>query len=749
MSAPSLSSLLGGKRKVPVIRQSEYAECGLACLAMIANACGHDLDLAAMRRRFGGSGVGNTLGSLLKMADALQLLARPLRVELGYLDQLKLPTLLHWRMSHFVVLIGVGRKGIHIHDPGCGRRFVPMAEVDQCFTGVAVEFSPADGFEPVRDRRRISLGRLSGRVQGLATGAIQVLLLALLLELLTLTLPLAMQWILDGVLTAADTHLLTLVGLGCLFIVGFQALTQALRGVLVGAIGASLKAQWSGNLFGRLVHLPYAYFERREVGEIMSRFNSVQSVQQTLSVSFVDAVLDGLTVVLVLLVLALYSLPLTALVVLAVSLYGLARWLVYRLNYRLNEERLGYEARQQTLMLEAVRAILSIKLAGAEGARRSRVANALTEVANRDARVAGLSAVMAALSRLIFGLLRVALLWLGAWMIMDGRFSVGAMVAFIAFADVFAQKAAALVDHISELRLLDLHAGRIADIALEVPEQLSSTAPGRPLSERPVLQVRGVSFRYRVDGPRVLEDLSFEIGAGEHVAIVGASGCGKTTLAKLLLGLLEPESGCICVDGVDARHVGIGRFRALFGAVMQSDQLMSGTIADNIAFFDPDADLDRIVAAARSAAIHDDIVALPMAYETPVGDLGAALSGGQKQRVLLARALYRQPLILLLDEATSHLDVHCERRINEQISALPITRIVIAHRPQTIAAADRVLELVDGRLVSDAAATALGPRRGVAGGRSDSLISLGAGWRPGPKPDGSEVGHLDNLRSNP
>jgi ATP-binding cassette subfamily B protein RaxB len=474
----------------------------------------------------------------------------------------------------------------------------------------------------------------------------------------------------------------------------------------------------------------------------------VQCVQQTLSVSFIDAVLDGLTVVLVLMVLVLYSPPMTALVLAAVGVYALTRWLAYRLIYRLNEERLGHEAKRQTLMLEAVRAILSIKLASAEAARHARVANATFEVAGRDAKVDGLEAAVGAVSRLIFGLLRVGLLWMGAWLVLSQAFSVGAMVAYLAFAEVFAQRASTLVDHLSKLRLLDLHAERIADIALEAPEQVTEGASGHAHAARPRMEVQALCFRYRPDGPRVLDDVSFALEPGEHVAIVGASGCGKTTLAKLLLGLLQPESGDIRVDGVALRHFGIARLRQLFGTVMQGDHLMSGSIADNIGFFDPEARFEQVVEAAKSAAIHEDILSLPMGYETPVGDLGAALSGGQKQRILLARALYRQPSILLLDEATSHLDVACERRINARISALSITRIVIAHRPETIAAADRVLEFVEGRLVRDSGiqrSARLHPLSAAHGGESPS--SLGACSRPGPTSDGSEVGHLETMRS--
>ncbi len=525
----------------------------------------------------------------------------------------------------------------------------------------------------------------------------QVLLLAIVLELLTLCLPLAFQWILDGVLSAGDMQLMSVLGIGCIVIVFFQALTQGLRGILISAIGASLKAQWNSNLFGQLLRLPFQYFERREVGEIMSRFHSVHSVQQTLSVSFADAVLDGLTVSIVLLVLALYSVPMAMLVVGAVAIYGVVRWLAYRLLYRLNEERLNHEAKQQTLMLEAVRAILSIKLAGAESQRHSRVNNAGLEIANLDARVNGIGASVNAFSRMIFGLLRISLLWLGAWFAITENFSIGALVAFVSFADIFAQRASNLIDHLSELRLLDLHAERISDVALETREDLGESRHASEMSSYEI-QANGLSFRYRQDGPRALEDVNFVIRAGEHVAIVGPSGSGKTTLAKLLMGLLVPESGSIRVNGMDIKDFGIGRFRALFGTVMQNDQLMSGSIADNISFFDPDASFNDVIEAAKAADIHQDINVLPMGYETPVGDLGAALSGGQKQRVILARALYRKPAILLLDEATSHLDIQCERRVNAQISALKITRIVIAHRPETIAAADRVLEIDGARL---------------------------------------------------
>ena len=272
--------------------------------------------------------------------------------------------------------------------------------------------------------------------------------------------------------------------------------------------------------------------------------------------------------------------------------------------------------------------------------------------------------------------------------------SAGTLVLCVAYAEQFATRARDLIDKLVEFRLLRVHGQRIADIALAEPERDVASSWAGPVPE-PRIEVHGVSFRYADDEPWVLRDCSLAIAAGESVAISGPSGCGKTTLAKLILGLLHPTEGIITIGGIDIRRYGLGAYRAQFGAVMQEDELFSGSIADNISFFDPNADMDAIRRAALVASIADDIAAMPMGYETLVGDMGSSLSGGQKQRVLLARALYRQPRILLLDEATSHLDVSRERRINGEVARLAMTRIIIAHRPETIASADRVIHLID------------------------------------------------------
>lgn len=691
-------SRAGGGR-MPVIQQNEIAECGLACLAMVACHHGHAIDLASMRRRFPVSIKGATLSRLIAIAGQLGLDARPLRIELDYLPQLRTPCIVHWDLNHFVVLKRVARGKVELHDPARGAVSMPIAEFSRHFTGIVLELTPSAQFQPVNERQRIAIGALVGRVYGVRRALLQVLALAIALELCTLALPLAMQWVLDHVLVSADLGLLNLIGIGFLSVVVFQAAIAAMRGAVVADLGASLNAQWSSNLFGHLLRLPLDYFEKRSVGGVLSRFTSLQAIQQTLTSGFVEAVLDGLTVSLVLIVLLFYSPRLTLVVVAGFALYALLRWLAYKQQQRLKEAQLVHAAHQQSLLIESVHGIQTIKLGNHQPQRRAQVANANVEVANREAALGRIGAVFGALSRLVFGAQRIALIWIAAWMTLRGEFTAGMLVVFVAYAELFAMRTGNLIDRLVEFRLLSVHAQRIADIALERPEPHAESAYSGPPPEA-ALRLHAVSFRYAQDEPWILRNCELSIAPGESVAIVGPSGSGKTTLAKVLLGLLHPAHGHISLGDVDIRHLGLTQYRDRFAAVMQDDTLFAGSIAANIASFAGDADMQAIIAAARAAMIHEDIVRMPMGYESLVGDMGSALSGGQKQRVLLARALYKRPAVLLLDEATSHLDVALERAINHAVADLAMTRIIIAHRPETVLSADRILMLQSGNAVA-------------------------------------------------
>ncbi|WP_234407951.1 peptidase domain-containing ABC transporter, partial [Xanthomonas fragariae] len=303
-------------------------------------------------------------------------------------------------------------------------------------------------------------------------------------------------------------------------------------------------------------------------------------------------------------------------------------------------------------------------------------------------------------SQLVFGLERIAVIWIGARLALDNVFSVGMLVAYLAYKDQFAMRVSGLIDKWIEFRMLRLHGERLADIVLTPPEDHHALPQALPPAE-PSIEVEELSFRYADGEPWVVKDCCFTIAPGESVAIIGGSGCGKTTLVKLLLGLLTPSAGTIRIGGHDLHKIGPRTVRSMVGAVMQDDQLFAGSIADNIRFFQPDSDQDRIEVAARLAAVHEEIVAMPMGYHSLIGDMGSSLSGGQKQRLILARALYRQPTLLFLDEATSHLDVTRERLVNEAVKHLQLTKVIMAHRSETIASADRVLVMEQGWIAQE------------------------------------------------
>ena len=691
---------LGARRghRVPVVLQAEAAECGLACLAMVAGAHGLDIDLPTLRQRFSLSLKGVTLAEMVRMADALQFNSRALRAEPDELAHVQLPCILHWDLNHFVVLVRLKGDEAEIHDPARGLQRVKLATLSRHFTGVLLELQPAPGFKPAQARQHVRLRQLLGPVRGLKRSLAQILALALALEVFVLLTPFFMQWVVDGAIVSADRDLVLTLGLGFGLLVLIQTATAAGRAWAVLALSTNLNLQWLVNVFAHLLRLPVAWFEKRHAGDIWSRFGAVQQIQRTLTTSFIEAVLDGALVLMTLVMMWLYSPLLTGVALAAVLCYALMRWVFYRPLAIASEESLVFEARQSSHFLESLRGVQAIKLFNAQGDRQSRFASLVVETMNAQLVVRKLELLFSVLHRLLFGLERVAVIWLGALMVMDQRLSLGMLFAFFAYKEIFAARVSALVDKTVELTMLRLQGERLADIVLTAPEA-DAGGPTRELGGG--LEIRDLHFAYADGEPEVLRGVNLKIEAGESVAIVGPSGCGKTTLLKVMLGVHAPTSGEVLVGGVPLSRTGLRNWRDHVGVVMQDEPLFSGSIVDNISFFSAQPDLAWAVECARVASVHDEIVAMPMGYHTLIGDMGAALSGGQKQRVLLARALYKRPKILLLDEATSSLDVERERAVNHAIRQLALTRVIVAHRPETIASAARVVALHEGRVAQD------------------------------------------------
>ena len=667
-------------------------------MAMVAQHYGHKIDLNAMRQRFGSSLKGARLHDIMEMAEQLSLGSRAIRLEPHRLKDIALPAILHWNLDHFVVLKEVRRNRHIVHDPARGRVAYSLADISNHFTGAALELSPAADFQPIVDRTRTSLSSLWSRLSGFKRSFAQILVLSVVIQLFVLASPFYLQLAIDDAVTRFDTNFLLLLGVGFGFLYVIHAVTEALRSWVILLLGQSMTIQIAGNVLRHLIRLPSAFFEKRFTGDIISRIGSIQPIQTALTTSVIAALIDGAMVLATVTLMLIYSWKLALIGIGLTLAYLIVSLTLFPFMRSRQEELIARRAKENTHMIETIRAARAIKLFGRETERENAWRNLYTDVINAGVSFGRLEIGNRFGSTLLFGMQIVLIVYFGAQFILAGEITIGMLFAFMAYRQHFATTAESLVNKGIEFRMLGLHLERLSDIVqTEKEDGLESPLSDlRKISGRIALE--DVGFRYSQYETPLFEDLSMMIEPGEFVAIAGPSGDGKTTLLKIMLGLLDPTSGTVRIDGLPLKTMGLRNWRASAGVVMQDDQLLSGSIADNISSFDSNIDMDRVEECSRLAQVHDDISRMPMHYLSTVGDMGAALSGGQRQRLLIARALYHKPAVLFLDEGTANLDRETERRIADMISQMEITRVVIAHGPELLARADRVYELAEGVL---------------------------------------------------
>lgn len=674
-------------RRVPVILQSEAPECGIACLAMVASFHGHLTDLSAMRMRLSPSLKGVTLKHLSQAAESMGLVARGVQAPLEALGKLTLPAVLHWDMNHFVVLTKISGKYLTVHDPARGMRRLILPEVSKHYTGIAMEFTLNASFRRVDEREKISAWQLLSVGGGLTGSIAQLVLISLALEVFAIAMPFFLQLVVDRVLVGRDRELLTVLGVAFGALVIIQVIVTAVRAWVGVYLSTHFNMRLLTALFNHLLKLPLAWFEKRHIGDIVSKFRSVDAIQKTLSTTFVETFIDGLMVIATISVMAFYSVKLTVIVLGAAAIYAMLRWYFYYPQRFATDEQLAHEAKASTHFIETLRGMMAIKLNLRENDRRMAYQNLVVEQINAGVKVQNVGIFQRGAAGLIFGLESVIIIWLGALLVLDGIFSVGMLYAFLGFKLVFLTRVNNLVEKWNEFRMLDLHAERIADIALAQEEKsYGSFSTGSALissSAQPlVIEARNLGFAYGPEG-YAFRHLNFDIKPGETVALVGPSGSGKTTLLKVLLGLLHPTEGQVLVNGRDLRDWDLAMYRGQLGAVTQEDTLFLGSIADAIAF-GGEFDMNEIKQCARLAQIDAEISIFPMGYSTLVGALGSTLSGGQKQRVLLARALYRHPQVLFLDETLDQIDTGQESLIRSNLASTVSTIVLVSHRTESV-----------------------------------------------------------------
>lgn len=695
---------LGQGRRVPLIRQTEAAECGLACLAMMAAHFGYRTDLTTLRRQFAISLKGATLKTLIGIADEIGLASRPLKVELEALTDLTLPAILHWNLNHFVVLdrIDKGFRGTryHVKDPAHGELTISEAELSRRFTGVALELTPSERFQRRKERAPFQLTQMWSRVIGLQSTLVQVLVLSLVMQIFAFAGPFYLQLSVDTAIPSFDRDFLMALAAGFAGMAVLSLATSTLRDVILLKLGSTLGYQLVVNLFRQLLRLPVGYFEKRHTGDVISRFDSTQPITDMLSHGLIQTVIDGVMALLTLALMFYYSAILAGISVFALLIYIVIRMAYFGSLRLANVSMITARAAESSTMIETVRGMTAIKLFAREGDRLRFWQNRRADVVNAGIKMGRMQVWFDAANNAVMALENVLFVYLAVRMTIDGTFTVGMIFAFQSYKSQFLGAAMRLVGQWVQFRMLDVHLTRIADIALTAPENDGGTIAhtGKPpLQGR--IEIKDLRFAYGLGENEVLKGVSLSIKPGETIALIGPSGGGKTTLLKLLLGFYPPSKGEILIDGESLARFGLKRYRTQIGAVLQEDVLYEGSLSENIAFFDAELDMERVQQVARLACIHHEISAMPMGYESLIGNMGSTLSGGQKQRVLLARALYQKPKILFLDEGTAHLDVRTEAAVNASIANLGITRVIIAHRPETIQMAERVIALNNGQIL--------------------------------------------------
>lgn len=695
-----LRSRRGGR--VPYVPQIDIADCGAACLTMVLAYHGKHVEPEHVRARVG-SIRGTDALSLLHAAKQLGLSGHGIRLELSHLQQLPKGSILHWGLNHFVVFEKAERDTVDIVDPARGRRRLAIDVVDRKFTGIALVFEPAADFTPTADRRRRVWPHVAQLLSHRSAIA-RVLVASLGLRVLALALPMLTAAVVDRVLPRRDQSLLLVICVGLCFVVAFQLLANLIRSHLLLRLRTQLDRKMTHAFLTHLLQLPFAYFKRRRTGDLMMRVASNAQIRELLTSTLLSTVLDGALTLLYLGLLLLLS-PLLGALTSAFAVLQVSLLLAVRRRYsELVTEDLESQGRVHNFVFQMLSGMETLKISGAEERAlahwESLYGGQLTVAVARGR----LQAMLDALNGCLQAAAPLTLLAIGAWLVIRGHMQLGSMLAAIALATSFLTPLTTLVQSAFQLQMLGALVARHDDVmSAEVEQTPESRLPAPRLRGR--IRLEDVSFRYSPADPYILHDVSLEIAPGETIAVVGRSGCGKSTLAALVLGLYRPTHGRVFYDEHDLATLDLREVRRQIGAVAQQPFIFAGTIRSYLTLSEPNAPLERVTAAARLACIHDDIRAMPMGYDTPLGDAGTTLSGGQRQRLALARALLNEPVVLVLDEATSALDTTTERHVVENLKTLNASRIVIAHRLSTVASADRVAVMENGRIVQ------VGPHR--------------------------------------
>ena len=679
--------------RLPVILQADRAECGLACLAMVAGYFGYRAPMHEYRRRFRISQRGMTLLRLRNLAEQLDFKCRAVRVELGELSQLRTPAILHWDLDHFVVLKSVRRNSIFIVDPAIGARRVHFEDANKHFTGVALELAPTPAFTPKKQAgAEIRLSSFFTALRGLGKPLGAVFAMTVVLQVFALVMPLNMQFTVDHGIRQGDIHIVAALAIG-FGLVGLIASTLSyFRSLLIQYVDNTSAFRMVTGLAHHMIRLPDTWFEARHTGDVMSRFDSTDPIRRFLVTGAFTMLVDILMAIGALGILIAYSWSLTLVVCSFLVLFATLNLGTYASLRNLTHKLIVAGAHERSSFIENIQSHRAIKLLGTETQREDAWGTRFVESINTGARLARFRIHLDFAASSIVSVEGVVMLLLVAVKVIDAEFTLGMLFAFMSYRGMFTGRVHALIASFVELRMLHLHRERVADIGLQERESVPDRRGIEHELEGTVV-VRSLSFAYNDDEGHVIDKLDLTVAPGEFIAIEGDSGAGKTAFVKLLCKLLSPSEGEIRIDGIEIGRLDTAAYRRQIGVVMQDDGIFSGSLLENIAVGGAEVDMDRVESAGRLACIHDDIVRMPMQYLTVVHHLGSTLSSGQRQRVMIARAHYRKPKLMILDEGTAHLNDSLQQEVLENMVRLKMTIIAVTHDVRVLERADRIIRL--------------------------------------------------------
>jgi len=696
-----LQGLIRGiyRKRVPVLLQMSIVECGAACLAMILRYYGRKASISEISEHVGIGRDGMSALGIVKAARDYGLRVRAISLKENDLRFVTLPAIVHWQFNHFLIVERWSPTSVDVVDPAVGYRRMTAAEFDEGFTGVVIMLEP--GVQFVRHTSTPEITLATYAIEYLKRAPItlvQIIAASLLLQGFGLVFPLLTELVVNQVIPNKVTDVLPLLGAGIIVIVVAQLITMLLRAGLLVYLQTRIDTRIMPAFFEHMLTLPPSFFQKRASGDILTRIESNTIVRDIISNQLVSTFLDGSLVIFYLVILFTQSYTFGVLVLIIALFQAVVLLFTNRPMHNLNRRELEATGKTQGYVAEALAGITTLKAAGAEQRAFARWSNLFFDQLNTTIRQNYLSSTIRSFLTTLSTLAPLVLLWIGTMQVINDTMSLGTMLALNALATAFLTPVASLVSGGQQLQVVHAHLERIADILGAQPEQDVQRVQDPPhLTGR--ISLEHVSFRYDGNSPYVLKDISLHVEPAQKIAIVGRTGSGKSTLGQLLLGLCIPTEGEILYDGIPLRFLNYQAVRSQFGVVMQNSALFSGSIRENIAFNVPDIGLERVAKAAQIAAVHDDIMQMPMGYETFVSEGGSVLSGGQRQRIAIARAVASAPAIMLFDEATSALDVITEQKVEQNLRRLGCTQIIIAHRLSTVRNADRILVLDEGKLI--------------------------------------------------